>query len=154
MTAKNDRQASGDENAPDKLRLDRWLFFSRLVKSRSLAAKLIETGHVRVNGEKTHQAKRAIGPGDVLTLTLPHDRISPVKIVKVLACGTRRGPAPEAQTLYEDMTPPPPPKEDKALTASRFAPSPGRKPTKHERQGLQRMKRHQLPEQETDEDGG
>ncbi|GAB5509937.1 MAG: RNA-binding S4 domain-containing protein [Hyphomicrobiales bacterium] len=152
MTAKNDHTPSGADSAPDKLRLDRWLFFSRLVKSRSLAAKLIETGHVRVNGEKTHQAKRAVGPSDVLTITLPHDRLSAVKIIKLVACGTRRGPASEAQTLYEDMTPPPPPKEDKEVAASRFAPSPGRRPTKHERQGLQRMKRQSLPEQEQDED--
>lgn len=129
---------------PDKLRLDRWLFFSRIVKSRSLAAKLIGTGHIRVNGEKTHQAKHAVGPDDVLTVTLPNDRASDVKIIKLVACGTRRGPAAEAQTLYEDMTPPPPSKEDKEITASKNAPSPGRRPTKHERQGLQRMKRPEL----------
>lgn len=139
--------ATSDPSPPDKLRLDRWLFFSRLVKSRSLAAKLIDAGHVRVNGEKTQQAKHAVGPGDVLTLALPNDRAADVKIIKLIACGTRRGPAAEAQTLYEDMTPPPPPKEDKEVTASKYAPSPGRRPTKHERQGLQRMKR---PEQDQD----
>ncbi|MBV6656311.1 MAG: RNA-binding S4 domain-containing protein [Devosiaceae bacterium] len=120
-----------------KLRLDRWLFFSRLVKSRSLAAKLIEAGHVRINGTKTHQAKAPVGPGDVLTIALPPG----VKIIKLLACGTRRGPAPEARTLYEDLTPPPPPKDEQAVTPSRFAPSPGRRPTKHERDELQRLKR-------------
>lgn len=120
----------------DKLRLDRWLFFSRLVKSRSLAAKMIENGQVRVNSEKTHQPKRAIGPDDVLTIARPGG----VKIVKLLACGTRRGPASEAQSLYEDLTPPPPPKDEAPLTP-RNAPSPGRRPTKHERERLQKLKR-------------
>lgn len=142
MTAKNNLGTSGTDSAPDKLRLDRWLFFSRLVKSRSLAAKLIETGNVRVNAEKTHQSKRAVGPDDVLTIALP----AGVKIIKIVACGSRRGPAPEAQALYEDMTPPPPPKEDREIAKSRFAPSPGRRPTKHERQGLQRMKRQDTQE--------
>ncbi|MEQ8656944.1 MAG: RNA-binding S4 domain-containing protein [Hyphomicrobiales bacterium] len=132
---------TSEESNADKLRLDRWLFFSRLVKSRSLAAKMIENGQVRVNGEKTHQAKRAVGPGDVLTVALPHPGADAVKIIKLVACGTRRGPAAEAQTLYEDLTPPPPPKEDRDLIASRRAPSPGRRPTKHERGRLQELKR-------------
>lgn len=135
-------KADTNTNAPDdKLRLDRWLFFSRLVKSRSLATKMIENGQVRVNGEKTHQAKRAVGPGDVLTVALPRTGDDAVKIIKLVACGTRRGPAVEAQTLYEDLTPPPPPKEDRDLVASRRAPSPGRRPTKHERERLQELKR-------------
>lgn len=132
-----DQQKETPTGEVDRLRLDRWLFFSRLVKSRSLAAKMIEHGRVRVNGEKTHQAKRAVGPGDVLTIAIP----AGVKIFKLLACGTRRGPAPEAQTLYEDMTPPPPPKEERDLAPSDFAPSPGRRPTKHERDRLQKLKR-------------
>jgi ribosome-associated heat shock protein Hsp15 len=124
-----------DQDPAERLRLDRWLFFSRLVKSRSLAAKMIENGQVRVNGEKTHQSKRAVGPDDVLTVALP----AGVKIVKLLACGTRRGPASEAQTLYDDLTPPPP--KDEAPLTTRLAPSPGRRPTKHERERLTKMKR-------------
>lgn len=131
-----DQDASASGAAEDKLRLDRWLFFTRLVKSRSLAAKFIEHGQVRVNGTKTHQAKRMVGPGDVLTVALPVG----VKIIKVVACGTRRGPASEAQTLYEDLTPPPPPKAEEDA-APRTAPSPGRRPTKHERESIQRFKR-------------
>ncbi len=133
--------SASDDSATEKLRLDRWLFFSRLVKSRSLAAKMIENGQVRVNGEKTHQAKRAVGPGDVLTVALPRTGIDAVKIIKLVACGTRRGPAAEAQTLYEDLTPPPPPKEESNMASTRRAPSPGRRPTKHERDRLQKLKR-------------
>lgn len=126
-----------DASSAGRLRLDRWLFFSRLVKSRTLAAKMIETGHVRVNGDKIRQPRHAITPGDVLTLALPPG----IRIVRLLACGTRRGPASEAQTLYSDMTPPPPAAQELGSAAARLAPSPGRRPTKHERDSLQRLKR-------------
>ena len=129
------------ETPAGTLRLDRWLFFSRLVKSRTLAAKMIEDGQVRVNGQKTQQARRAIGPGDVLTIALPQGHASPVRIVRLIACGTRRGPASAAQALYEDLTPPPPPREEAAIALARLAPSPGRRPTQHERAKLQTVKR-------------
>ncbi|MEM1289486.1 MAG: RNA-binding S4 domain-containing protein [Pseudomonadota bacterium] len=130
--------ADADADTPrPTIRLDRWLFFSRLVKSRSLASKLIEAGGVRVNGTKTHRSNRTIGPEDVLTIALPVG----VKIIKLRACGSRRGPAPEAQQLYEDLTPPPPPKTEQDLNVGNTAPNPGRRPTKHERERLSRMKR-------------
>ena len=55
-----------------KQRLDKWLFFSRAVKSRTLAQKLIETGAVRVNSERTIRTDHQVGEGDVLTLSLIH----------------------------------------------------------------------------------
>jgi ribosome-associated heat shock protein Hsp15 len=82
-------------------RLDRWLFFSRAAKSRSLAQKLIEAGLVRVNAERTLRTDHPVGPGDVLTMTL-----GPRLLVwRIRDAGTRRGPAPEAASLYEDLTP-------------------------------------------------
>ena len=60
------------------------------------------SGKVRVDGQIAAKPARAVGPGDVLTFHQQTD----VRIVRILACGTRRGPAPEAQTLYEDMSPP------------------------------------------------
>ena len=88
--------------ADQRQRIDKWLFFARVVKSRSLAAKLAQSGRVRINGEKTGQAADTVRPGDTLTMTL--DRR--ILVYRVLASGTRRGPAPEARLLYEDLSPP------------------------------------------------
>ncbi len=89
--------------ASGRQRLDKWLFFARVVKSRSLAARLAVSGRVRVNRDKASQASDPVRAGDVLTITL--DRR--ILVWKVLDTGTRRGPAPEARTLYEDMSPAP-----------------------------------------------
>ncbi len=80
-------------------RIDKWLFFARVVKSRSLAAKLAVGGKVRVNRDKIEQAAHQVKVGDVLTITL--DRR--ILVYKIVAPGERRGPAPEAQLLYEDL---------------------------------------------------
>ena len=88
----------------DRQRIDKWLFFARVAKSRTLAAKLAQGGHVRVNGAKIGQASHEVKPGDVLTVTLERR----VLVYKVVDCGARRGPAPEAQLLYEDLSPPSP----------------------------------------------
>ena len=83
----------------DRQRLDRWLWFARFAKSRTLAAKLVASGFVRVNGERVDQAAKAIAVGDVLTLALARTTL----VVRVEALGERRGPASEAQTLYADL---------------------------------------------------
>ncbi|MDX8465825.1 RNA-binding S4 domain-containing protein [Mesorhizobium sp. VK23B] len=117
-------------------RIDKWLFFSRAVKSRSLAAKLVVAGRVRINRDKAAQASDLIKAGDVLTITL--DRR--ILVWKVLNCGTRRGPAEEARLLYEDMSQPPTPRGEAvpdAIPALREAGS-GR-PTKRERRQTDRL---------------
>ncbi|MGX5840462.1 RNA-binding S4 domain-containing protein [Mesorhizobium sp. ArgA1] len=122
--------------AEGRQRIDKWLFFSRAVKSRSLAAKLVIAGRVRVNSDKAAQASDLVKPGDVLTITLER-RIS---VWKVLGTGVRRGPAEEARTLYEDLSPPPAPKGEAvadAIPALREAGS-GR-PTKKERRQTDRL---------------
>ena len=122
--------------AEGRQRIDKWLFFSRAVKSRSLAAKVVVAGRVRINSDKAAQASDLVKPGDVLTITLDR-RIS---VWKVLATGVRRGPAEEARTLYEDMSPPPTPKGEAvpdAIPALREAGS-GR-PTKKERRQTDRL---------------
>jgi len=116
--------------ARDRQRIDKWLFFSRAVKSRSLAAKLVVAGRVRINRDKAAQASDMVKPGDVLTITLERR----IFVWKVLNTGARRGPAEEARLLYEDMSPPPVPKGEAvadAIPALREAGS-GR-PTKKQR---------------------
>ena len=88
-------------DAPGDLRqrLDKWLWFARVVKSRTGAAKLVEDGHVRVNAVRADTPAKAIRPGDVLTVALDRQ----VRVLKVLAPGERRGPYEEARLLYEDL---------------------------------------------------
>ncbi len=83
-------------------RVDRWLWFARMIKSRTQAATLVSAGKVRLNGTRIDKPSRNVKPGDVLTFPLG----AHVRVLKVLDTGTRRGPAPEAQTLYEDLAPP------------------------------------------------
>ena len=86
-------------------RIDKWLWYTRLFKSRSLAARFVEQGKVRVKSstgnEKLTKPSQIVRPEDVLTFSL-HSRI---RIIKVIEPGTRRGPASEAQLLYEDLSP-------------------------------------------------
>ncbi len=84
------------------LRLDKWLWFARFLKSRTLASKLCESGKARINKAIVQKAHQAVRVGDVLTFPLGHH----VRVIAVRALGVRRGPAPEAATLYEDLAPP------------------------------------------------
>jgi ribosome-associated heat shock protein Hsp15 len=93
-----------DAGRQDRLRIDKWLWHVRVVKTRSLAAKLIADGHVRVNGTRTDTPAKAVTPGDVLTIALERT----VRVYRIKGLGERRGPAVEAQTLYEDLSPQPP----------------------------------------------
>ena len=88
-------------DAPARIRLDKWLWHARFFKTRSLSAKVVAGGHVRVNGAKVSKPAQQVGPGD--TLTFPQGR--DIRVVEVIAPGTRRGPASEAGTLYHDLTP-------------------------------------------------
>jgi len=83
----------------DRQRVDKWLFFARVAKSRSLATALVESGCVRVNRGKISQPGHGLKVGDVLTITL--DRR--VLVLRLHAFGKRRGPASEARLLYEDL---------------------------------------------------
>jgi ribosome-associated heat shock protein Hsp15 len=91
-------------DAPERLRVDKWLWHARVVKSRSLAAKLVEEGHVRINGVRADAPAKPVRSGDVLTIALERT----VRVLEVVALGVRRGPATEAATLYDDRSPEPP----------------------------------------------
>lgn len=88
----------------ESIRLDKWLWFARFFKSRSMASTQCLNSKVRVDGAVVTKAHFAVRPGHVLTFVQGNH----VRVVKVLALGTRRGPAPEAQQLYEDLAPPTP----------------------------------------------
>ncbi|MEO6840268.1 MAG: RNA-binding S4 domain-containing protein [Bradyrhizobium sp.] len=86
----------------ERQRLDKWLWYARVVKARSSAAALVEAGHVRVNGVREKSPGHGVKPGDVLTIGLDHS----VRIVKIVGFAERRGDAPAARVLYEDLKPP------------------------------------------------
>ena len=90
--------------AKGRLRLDKWLWYARFLKTRSQAAKLAGSGNLRLGGVPVTKASHGVKVGDVLTFPLgPY-----VRVIKVKALAARRGPAAEAQALYEDLDPPVP----------------------------------------------
>ena len=124
-------------NPSSKLRVDKWLWYARILKTRTLAASCVKTGKVRVNQEKISSPSRNLVPGDVLTVTLARQ----IKILKVVELGTRRGPASEAQLLYEDLSPPPVKKEPSAKPAKQAVREEGAgRPTKKERREISRFR--------------
>ncbi|MCR6629293.1 MAG: RNA-binding S4 domain-containing protein [Magnetospirillum sp.] len=88
----------------ESLRIDKWLWFARFFKTRSLAASMVEAGEVRLNGAVVGRASTLLRVDDELIFPTGkrHRRVT------VLALGERRGPAPEAQALYREEEPPPP----------------------------------------------
>ncbi|MDE1173194.1 MAG: RNA-binding S4 domain-containing protein [Parvibaculaceae bacterium] len=93
------RPLSGDEQLPPGQRIDQWLWMARFIGSRTQASDFIETGRCRINGTRVTRASRAVRPGDVLTFP----QGSHIRVIRILALAARRGPAPEARTLYEDL---------------------------------------------------
>ncbi len=80
----------------ESLRIDKWLWHARFCKTRAIAQDKATQGHIRLNGHRVEKASAAVRVGDVLTF--PGNRVI---ALRVLGLGERRGPAPEAQTLYE-----------------------------------------------------
>ena len=121
-------------------RIDKWLWYARLFKSRSLAAKFVETGKIRVkNGDqrsKLVKPSQTVRIGDVLTF--PYG--DTIRVFEVVAPGKRRGPAPEAQLLYHDLTPvllKPEDNPEEPTAPSR--PKGEGRPTKKDRRALDRL---------------
>ena len=88
--------------AAETLRLDKFLWFSRIAASRSVAQEVAATGHLRIDGRVIDRAHVAVRVGNVLSFPL-HGR---VRIIRIEALPARRGPAAEARTLYADLSPP------------------------------------------------
>ncbi|QJU57018.1 RNA-binding S4 domain-containing protein [Sphingomonas sp. AP4-R1] len=86
------------------MRLDKYLWFVRLVKTRALAQALIEQGHLRIDGRPVDRSHATVKPGMVLGFPL-HDR---VRVLRIELLPMRRGPAAEAQACYTDLDPLPP----------------------------------------------
>ena len=116
-------------------RLDKWLWCARLAKTRSLAAKLIVDGRVRVNGERALKVSRHVRLGDVVTGTgVGAPRLF---VVRVAGEVERRGPATIARSLYEDLTPEAP---SQSSELRRVEVHRGPRPTKRDRRRLDAIK--------------
>lgn len=122
------------EPAEDTLRLDKWLWYARFCKTRSLATSMCRAGQVRVNKSPVRKSNQSVRVGDVLTFS----QGSRIRVIKILALAGRRGPATEAAGLYEDLSPPMPPRKER-VTAPQREPGAGR-PTKRERRAIDRLR--------------
>lgn len=123
----------GSDGAPR--RLDQWLWYARFFKSRSAATRFCSEGRLRVNTRIVAKAHHHVKEGDVLTFMLGER----VRVIRVVGLGTRRGPAPEAQGLYEDLSPPALPRSTADAPPIRREPGSGR-PTKAERRAIDRLR--------------
>ena len=81
------------------MRIDRYLFFIRLLKSRTLAQSLIESGHVRIDGKRVEKSSEDVRIGNIVAFPL-HGR---VRVLKVLCLPDRRGPTSEARACYQEL---------------------------------------------------
>lgn len=125
-----------DPSSPQRQRLDKWLWHARVVKTRTLAQKLVTDGRVRVNREKVLAPSAAVKAGDVLTIAL-HQR---VRIMRVLGFSDRRGSATQAGALFEDLTAPGAAGAGSEAGA-RPGPAVGGRPDKRQRRALDRLKK-------------
>jgi ribosome-associated heat shock protein Hsp15 len=118
----------------DRQRIDKWLWHARVVRTRSAAAALSDSGLVRVNGTRIDASSRPVRSGDVITIALDRN----VRILKVTGFAERRGSAEIARVLYAELTPPAPPQPPPAASRDDGA---GR-PTKRERREIDRLQGH------------
>ena len=119
----------------ETLRVDKWLWFARLFKSRTLAAALCRSGRLRINGVTVEKAHQGLKAGDVLTFP----KADYIRVIRVIALGNRRGPASEAQSLYEDLDPPAPEKRLGSVPGGVRRSGSGR-PTKAERRAIDTLR--------------
>lgn len=85
--------------SPDRQRLDKWLWYARVVRTRTDAARLVSGGQIRLNGTRQTSPGHPLKAGDVLTVALDMR----VRVLKVAAFGEGRSDAPTAQALYDEL---------------------------------------------------
>ena len=118
---------------PDRQRIDKWLFFARIAKSRTLAQTWIEAGHILVNGEKVRRPSADVKLGDRLEVATAERNLALI----VKAPGESRRPFEEARLLYEDISPP----REKLTRFEQATRDPGAgRPEKKERREIDRLK--------------
>lgn len=142
MAPRTDEEDDDDAAAArgDAQRLDKWLWFARVIKSRTQAAELVTDGKVRVNAQRVTKPSQAVKPGDVVTVTIRGH----VRVLRMLLPGSRRGPPAEAQLLYEEVQHIAPSGRTSkmpmnALSGPLNTPGSGR-PTKKQRRQLDRLR--------------
>jgi ribosome-associated heat shock protein Hsp15 len=118
----------------DRQRIDKWLWHARVVRTRSAAAALAASGHVRLNGQRIDAPSRTVRAGDVVTVAL--DRT--VRVLKVVSFAERRGSADDARDLYEDLSQVPVRSDFREGPVAGRDPGAGR-PTKRERRAIDRL---------------
>lgn len=121
----------------EQQRLDKWLWYARISKTRTLAALLVQGGKVRVNRLRAVKASQTVRPGDVLTIALR----GKVRVLKVVSAGVRRGPAPEAQALYEPVSTGANGGSDPGIPVAGLRNAGSARPTKRDRRMMDRFTR-------------
>ena len=114
-------------------RLDKWLWCARIIRTRTSAARLIVAGKIRINGARAVKPSRLVQPGDVVTAAM----FGRVFIARVLGAAERRGPASQARTLYEDLTPQVSPEPEGGFDLGRHK---GPRPTKKDRRRIDALR--------------
>jgi len=135
MAKRDDTQ----DTSPNAQRIDKWLWYARVTKTRTLASSLVQSGKVRINRIKADKPGASVKVDDVVTIAV-HGR---VRVLRVVAPGVRRGPATEAAELFEDLSPErAAPEGQAALQQSGSGPgrSGGERPTKKTRRALDKLR--------------
>ena len=114
------------------IRLDKWLWYARFLKSRTSASKLCSAGSVRINSQRTLKAHSLVRVGDVLTFPQGNK----IRVVRIIQLGKRRGPAAEAEELYSEL-------ESTEIQKELIVKHPGGRPTKKDRRDIERFKNPQ-----------
>ncbi len=119
------------------LRVDKWLFHARFFRTRSLAARQVQAGKLRINSQPQKKPASVVRPGDVLTFAQGRA----IRVIEIVALGHRRGPAAEARALYRDLAPPETKRPEAPPPPPGLRPPGAGRPTKKERREIDRLLR-------------